>query len=247
MEPYYDDGRGIQIFLGDCRDVLPLLEKDSVDLLVTDPPYAVSVAGIGRWEMRYGRTTDLDFFPGDTDWVAMTATVTEAVGAAREKLASHGSAYVWCSHRQLGPLTALFEGDGWSTRFLVWAKECPVPPAPGSGWPNAAELCLYSYRKGRRWQYPGVCPVRSNVITADAYRFGQPGKVAHPTQKPLAVLVPLLEASSQPGDIVLDCFAGSGSTLVAAKMLGRRAIGIEIDERYCQLAADRLRQEVLAL
>jgi len=237
---------GITLYCGDCRDVLPLLEAPA-DLLLTDPPYAVSKSGVGRWEMRYGRTDDLDFFDGDTDWPAMTRTVLEAVNLAVRKLEKHGSAYMWLGHRQFGPVAADLEAAGWSTRFLVWSKVCPVPPAPGSGWPSAAELCLYAYRPGRRWAYSGVPPMRSNVLLADGYRHGNPGKVDHPTQKPLAVLTPLIEASTSDGDTVLDPFVGSGSTLIVAKNLGRSAIGIEIEPRYCEIAVKRLRQEVLAL
>jgi site-specific DNA-methyltransferase (adenine-specific) len=72
------------------------------------------------------------------------------------------------------------------------------------------------------------------------------GYAEHPTQKPLAIIAPLLEYSCPSGGTVLDCFAGSGSTLLAAKESGRRAIGIEIEERYCEIAAKRLSQEVFA-
>jgi site-specific DNA-methyltransferase (adenine-specific) len=73
------------------------------------------------------------------------------------------------------------------------------------------------------------------------------GEAEHPTQKPLGILAPLLEYSLRPGGVVLDPFAGSGSTLVAAKLRGARAIGIEIEERYCEIAVRRLAQEVLPL
>ena len=73
------------------------------------------------------------------------------------------------------------------------------------------------------------------------------GHAQHPTQKPVGIVTPLIEYSCPPDGVVLDPFAGSGTTLVAAKRLGRKAIGIEIEERYCEIAADRLRQKVLAL
>jgi site-specific DNA-methyltransferase (adenine-specific) len=80
---------------------------------------------------------------------------------------------------------------------------------------------------------------------ADSYRYGAPGKTGHPTQKPLPTITPLILVSTEPGDLVLDIFAGSGTTLVAAKANGRRAIGIEVNEEYAEMAADRLRQGVL--
>ena len=86
---------------------------------------------------------------------------------------------------------------------------------------------------------------KSNVLSQDAYRFGKPGKVDHPTQKPLGCISPLIYASSFKGDLILDPCVGSGTTLRAAKDLSRRAIGIEIEERYCEIAANRLAQEVL--
>jgi len=235
---------GISLLHADCRDVLPLLEPGSVDLVLTDPQYGISMEGVS-YEHRPGKgTRSFDFFDNDTPDEA-NAVAMAAHAMSLPLMTESGSAYWWCGHWTFGPLVAAYRAAGWNTRFLVWAKKCPTPPPPGSGWPSAAELCVYAFRKGRTWTHTGTNAPVSNVILADSYRCGQPGKVAHPTQKPFAVVKPLLGASSINGQLVLDPFCGSGTTLRAAKDLGRRAIGIEIEERYCEIAASRLRQEVL--
>ena len=241
MKPYYESD-GITIYHGDCRDILPTLGK--VDLVLTDPPYSVSVAGAVHHGAHEGRgSRNLDFFEGDDDWAKMTRVVVEAVALASEHLEENGSLYCWCGHRQFGQIVAHLEGSGFSSRFLVWAKACPAPPPPGSGWPSGAELCVFGYRPGKHWD--NAATPRSNVLVADSFRHGQPGKVDHPTQKPLDVIAPLLEVSCPRGGTVLDPFMGSGTTLVAAKRLGLKAIGIEIEKRYVDIAVKRLAQRVL--
>jgi DNA modification methylase len=233
---YYSDDY-VTLWHGDCREILPRLP--SVDLLLTDPPYGVSSE---RSYVKKGRkgTRNFDFFAGDRDWDAMTQGVVERLALAASKAPT---AYVWCGHKQFGQIEALFADLGWKTKFLVWRKECPIPAPPGTGYDSAAELCVYAFQEGRKWIKARPNP--SNVIDADSYRHGQPGKVDHPTQKPLAtVTVPML-ASTEPDDVVLDPFAGSGTTLVAAKQFGRRAIGVELEERYCEVIAKRLAQDVL--
>lgn len=247
--PYYATNR-VTLYHGDSLEILPRFDPGQIDLLLTDTPFAVSKAGSvhkmarahgGEKVGRIGRR--LDFFEGDTDWASMTALVRRVIGLSASLLAPHGSLYVWTGHRIFGGLVEDLEGAGWSTRFLVWAKAHPVPPPPGAGWPSGAELCLYAYRSGRKWRYTPRDVPRSNVFVADAFRHGQPGKTGHPTQKPLGVIDPLLLASTDPDDLVLDPFCGSGTTLVSALRHGRRAIGIERDERYCEMAARRLQAE----
>jgi site-specific DNA-methyltransferase (adenine-specific) len=228
------------LYLGDCREILPTLPK--VDAVVTDPPYSISTPGVGRWEQRYGRTPgDLDFFEGDDDWEGMATKVCEAVALATALLEAHGSVYVWCGHRQFGRIISQLEAAAWSTRFLVWSKMHPVPAAPGAGWPSGAELCVYGYRSGRRWAWR-TCPFASNVFVADGFRFGKPGKVDHPTQKPIEVIDPLIRASSFRDDMILDPFMGSGTTGVAAIKLGRKFIGIEIEPKYFDIACRRIEE-----
>lgn len=242
MKPYYQDGT-VTLYHGDCREILPTLGP--VDALITDPPYSISQAGVTHENRKGKGTRNFDFFEGDDDWAAMTTLVSEAIGQAAALIPSAGSAYVFCGHRQFGPIVEILEAAGWSTRLVVWAKKCPAPAPPGSGWPSAAELCVYAYRPGRVWNHGGGEGPASNVLTFDSYRHGQPGKVDHPTQKPLGLMTTLLLASTLPGDLVLDPFAGSGSTLRAAKDLGRRAVGVEKEERFCAIAAERMGQEVL--
>jgi site-specific DNA-methyltransferase (adenine-specific) len=235
---------GVAVWLGDCRDVLPLVGK--VDAVVTDPPYSVSLKGSsGQWTKKgNGGTRKLSFFEGDDDWSAMTGLVSDAI---RSSISSGPhSVYVWCGHRQIGAITEQLEAAGYSTRFIVWKKTCPAPAPPGSGYMSAAEICLYGYRAGRPFRSGQV----SNVIEADSYRFGQPGKVDHPTQKPLKTIEPFIRTSTRDDDVVLDPFMGSGTTGVACVQLGRKFVGIEIEPKYfdiaCRRIADELRRPRLA-
>ncbi len=237
MSLYYSDDH-VTLYHGDCADVIPSLP--AVDLLLTDPPYSVSTSKPFTRRNRKG-TRNFDFFAGDQEWAVMTAAVVDRVTAAAEKARA---AYVWCGHRQFGPLVEWFEGGGWSTRPVVWRKRCPIPAPPGVGFDSAVELCVYAFREGRKWTAPTGqrCP---NVIDADGYRHGRPGKEDHPTQKPPQTVEYPLLLSTEPGDLVLDPFAGSGTTLRIAKDNGRKAIGVEIEERYCEVIARRLAQDCL--
>jgi DNA modification methylase len=243
MKPYYDHA-GITIYCGDSRQVIPELDLSGVSCVIADPPFGVSMPGVIHTGPAGGQGRKFDFFECDHDWEDMKKTwievLTKCIAAK-----SITSIYSWVGHRQFGSTIELLESSGFQTRFLVWAKKVPVPPPPGTVYPSGAELCVYGWRHGRTWTHDGKHPPPNNVITADSLRHGQPGKVDHPTQKPGAVISPLILASTNPGDLILDPFLGSGTTLVVAKNLGRRAIGIELEEKYCKIAVDRLRQEIL--
>lgn len=223
MKPYYEDD-ACTIYHGDCREAVEWL---AADVLVTDPPYGIAYVGVEGGHARRGRkATTGGAFVGVT--IAHDADL-----AARDQVLA-----IW------GDRPALVFGS-WkvprptATRcLLTWEKGEHV----GMGdlalpWrPNTEEVyVLGSGFAGHR---------SSSVLRYNAISPNFTAR-AHPTQKPVDLMRDLI-AKCPPG-VVADPFMGSGSTLRAAKDLGRKAIGVELDERYCEAAARRLSQEVLDL
>jgi site-specific DNA-methyltransferase (adenine-specific) len=231
MTPYYEQS-GVTIYHGDCRDVLPTLPD--ADLVLTDPPYGLAD---GSAVVRKNSTVIEDW-----DDAGHNAVVEDWRGCLRcapdaclvEFMGAHlaGEDRVRAGH----------VATGWTPwrRYLLVKRAPPPTPRPTfvSGW----EAAGVSFRGQRRWYGGGATPDRWIGMTPNRLNVGE-----HPTEKPLAPLRMLVTALSPPSALVVDPFAGSGTTLVAAKALGRRAIGIEIEERYCEIAARRLSQEVLPL
>lgn len=156
MKPYYEHG-GITIFHGDCRRVFEYI-AEIADCVVTDPPYAISVAGSVHVGQPGGGSRRLDFFPGDSDWTATVAMWIEALQASLRRLSPSGSVYAWVGHREFGPTVACLEERGFNTRPIAWVKKCPAPPPPGSGWPSGFEMGVFGSRPGRIWTHDGTKP-----------------------------------------------------------------------------------------
>lgn len=229
MTPYYSEA-GITIFHGDCREVLPTLPK--VDLVLTDPPYGTQHlgGGYGRRQLhstdgRLGRTI-ID----DEDLGALMGTAALLYRA----LAEQAVLVSFCAPRRMIETAQIFQLAGF-TYFghAIWDKG-----APGLGY--TVRYChedILLFKKGTP-----ATPERAimSIIRGSVQRANTARR--HPHEKPQAVWNHM--ARIHPGTI-LDPFMGSGSVLVAAKSLGRTAIGIEIEELYCEYASERLRQDVL--
>lgn len=222
MQPYYDDGQ-ITIYHGDCRDVLPTLAPGSVDLVLTDPPYGIALANHGR----------LDGHRTDRDWT---------VNGDRDQ--EVGNAILALCEQKVWPIIAFASPKNpWSGHWrqhLVWDKG----PAVGGGGDT---MMCWKFD----WELLQVRAVPSLIGQRDSsvlrYWVGPQDSQLHPCQKPVPLLRYLIGKACPSGGVVLDPFCGSGSTLRAAKDLGRKAIGIEIEERFCEVAVGRLAQTAMAL
>ena len=225
MSVYYEDDL-VTLHLGDCLQVTEWLDAD---VLVTDPPYGaqmVSFAGGGGRNPKHGRNSNGGRTPN-----AIQGDLTPAARDQALALWGNRPSVVFGSWRVERPPAV--------RSLLIWHKEGAYSgPLNAAFFNNHEEVYIIGDGAWRK----SAPPLRS-VITTTEHRGSSSRDTGHPTSKPIG-LMELLIDRCPPGTIA-DPFAGSGSTLIAAKYEGRKAIGVEIDEAYCELIARRLSQDTL--
>lgn len=219
MSLYYQDDH-VRLFHGDCREVTEWL---SADVLVVDPPYGIDI------HFNHRRQIANDGDAGLRDWILAEW------GASRPALVFGR----WDTSRPVATRRRLVwdKGDtpGKGDLTFPWGTSDEEIYVLGSDWPRVVPA-------GRRRE--GNQPARfPSVVRVPPYNSQSADRPDHPTPKPVVLLEYLLRPC--PPGVVADPCAGSGPTLVAAKLLGRHAIGVEIEERYCEIAARRLAQDTL--
>lgn len=238
--PYYSDD-SVTLYLGDAIEVMSELDAEAVDVVLTDPPYSSGGKRENARSVRQSMIRSLD----NDDWIRGDAMSTNGYVHLlrtcglqwRRVLRRGGHALVFTDWRMSSHLSAALESaDLRQLPMLVWDKDIL---GMGAVFRNQHEFIVHTSvgmpRPPQRRDVP-------NVLRARSIRGG-----THPTEKPETLLRTLLSVVAPPGGVVLDPFAGSGSTLTAARSLGMPAIGIEIDERYCEVIAQRLEQGVMDL
>ena len=213
----YLDSSINQVIEGDCIEVMKHLPEACVDLVLTDPPYLVG------YTPRDGRRVDGD----NTD-----AWLKPAFAEVSRVLKDGGfciSFYGWNRAEQF--LAAWREAELRPVGHFVSVKQYPSSQRLTRRQHEQAYLLAKGY------------PETSAATISDVLDWEYTGNRLHPTQKPLCTLLPLIVAFSKPHELVLDPFCGSGSTLLAAKLLARRYIGIDVDSQHCNTARRRLVEE----
>jgi adenine-specific DNA-methyltransferase len=208
-----------RVIAGDCVEVLPQMPDASVDLVVTDPPY------LARYQSRDGRRVTNDDRDG---WLEPAFRELSRVLKPDRFCVSF---YGW--HQADRFLRAWRRAGFRPVGHLVWVKDYHS----NERFLRYSHEAAYLLAKGD--------PPKPAIALRDVLEWQYTGNELHPTQKPVMALLPLIMAYSQVGDIVLDPFAGAGSTAVAAQALGRHFIGIELEPTYAQVASDRVMREAL--
>ena len=246
--PYQD-----RILRGDCLERLREVADASVDLVFADPPYNLQLGGgLTRPDQSEvdGVTDAWDQFES---FQAYDAFCRAWLAECRRVLKPDGALWVIGSYHNIFRLgTAVQDLGFWIQNDVVWVKTNPMPNFRGTRFANAHETLIWAGRsKTSRltFNYHSMKAANEDVqmrsdwelpLCTGAERLKKDGRKAHPTQKPEALLHRVLTATTNPGDIVLDPFFGTGTTGAVARRLGRRFIGIERDEAYADEAEARI-------
>ncbi len=226
-----------------CTDALTYLsslKNNSVDLVLTDPPYIISkdtgfhsvVTGVERFSV------SMDYGEWDKTEVGKHhKLLADCCAEWYRVLKSGGTCIIWYDYKKLQTIIELMEAAGFKQiRIIIWKKTNPVPLNSSVNYlSNAFEMAVLGVKKGK--------PTFHSKYDSGVYEYPIPrdgGKRIHPTQKSIKLTQELIEKHSNPGDTVLDTFAGSATHLAAALRCGRKAVGCEIDASYFELANRRL-------
>lgn len=234
MKPYYQDDL-VTLFHGDSREGLATMADRSVSVVITDPPYSERTHEGTRSNSDRAKGHGNRVLSGSFGFDSITVDELEQALVQMGRVSSgwvvatldykHAFHFDWRPPEGLRML-----------RVGVWVKPNPMPQIsgdrPGQGW----EAIAFMHRDDLRPKWNGGG--RSGV-----WHSATSQNIGHPTAKPLSMIRDWVSLFSNVGDTILDPYAGSGTTLRAASDLGRKAIGYEIDERYCEVAAKRLGQQ----
>ena len=227
------------IYNQDCFDFLPTIEDESINLVLIDPPYEVSRDTNFQSGKETGFDVDrfrisMDFGKWDSDFSGLDRIIKECYRVLKQG----GTIICFYDLWKITTLKEYFENSGFNQiRFIEWVKTNPVPINSKLNYlTNSREIALTAVKCGN--------PTFHSEYDNGIYRFPichDYGRF-HPTQKPLELIEKLILKHSNPGDIVMDCFSGSGTTAVAACVNGRDFICCEIDKEYYEKSVKRLKE-----
>lgn len=248
------DAKIDQILEGECVEVMKTLPDESIDLVFADPPYNLQLGGdLHRPDNSKVDAVDNDWdqIGGFDDYDLFTWGWLEQ---ARRVLKPNGAIWVIGSYHNIFRVGGILQDAGfWVLNDIIWRKSNPMPNFKGTRFTNAHETLIWAAKTkdGKpTFNYAAMKALNDGVqmrsdwtlpICSGGERLKDAeGKKAHPTQKPESLLHRVLLSTTNPGDVVLDPFFGTGTTGAAAKRLGRHFIGIERDPTYADVARDRL-------
>ena len=220
-----------EVYNMDCMEGLKLLDDNSIDLVVIDPPYLLNLN-------KTKNTTSCNRYANDLLKLkdGFDLKVLDILIQKMKKI----NIYIYCSKRQVKDILNYFSDKNCNHEILTWHKQNPSPLTNNNYLPDT-EYILFFREKGVK--------LYGNYHTKRKYYISGTNQVdkkkyKHPTIKPLQLIEYHIENSSREGDVVLDCFCGSGTTLVGAINKNRKFIGFEIDKEYYEIAKKRVNEAI---
>lgn len=244
-----------KVLLGDCIESMESLPEGSVDMIFADPPYNLQLGG----DLHRPNNTKVDAVDNDWDQFESFKAYDEFskrwMKAARRLLKPDGTMWVIGSYHNIFRVGSMLQDLGfWMLNDVIWRKTNPMPNFRGRRFTNAHETMIWVAKDKDaryRFNYEAMKALNDDLqmrsdwtlpICSGKERLKKDGVKAHPTQKPESLLYRVILSSTEPGDIVLDPFFGSGTTGAVARKLGRNWIGLEQDPEYAQIAEARIKR-----
>ncbi|MCE2688123.1 MAG: site-specific DNA-methyltransferase [Rickettsiales bacterium] len=224
-----------QLINGDCFVELKNIPDNSIDLILTDPPYNLGEYSTGNMNFSWRKSINNDIANWDKgfDPEMIKDDFLRVIKPT-------ANIFVFCSYNLIGRWHSLFDPIFDSFQFFIWHKTNPVPKFRKAGFLNSCEVILCMWNKNHIWNFGKQNEMHNffeSPICMGEERLKDP---VHPTQKPIKLLKHLIKIASNEGSTILDPFMGVGSTGVASLEMGRDFIGIEIDSNYFNAASKRI-------
>ena len=216
---------------GDCYKAIKDIPDKSIDLVYIDPPYLVKNMGAGGGMLKNEKRKK-----GYEEVNKLMQGIDYSIFDELKRVMKEIYIYIWCSKEQIQDIINYWNNDSITYEILVWCKTNPTPFCKNTWLPDV-EYCLLFRKKGTKLNDGYKLKSKwylSPTNTKDRKKY------KHPTIKPLELVERHILHSTEEGDTVLDCFMGSGTTGVACKKLNRNFIGIELDEKYFNIAKERI-------
>ena len=219
-----------KIYNEDCMVGMRMIDDESCDAVITDPPFNISVKN--NFHTLKGRK-GIDFGEWDKDF-----DLVSWLEIALKKLTSGGNIIIFSAWRNMGQISDFLESNDCLIKELVmWNKSNPMPRNRDRLYVTSCEFALWA-TKGKGWTFNRQRNTYENTIFT--YPIVNKKERIHPTQKPVKLMEDIIKIHTKENDLILDPFIGSGTTALAAMNTNRNFIGFEIDKRYFDLSIERI-------
>lgn len=226
-----------RLYFQDNREVFKTIPDNSIDLILTDPPYNIAKYSTGNINLPNRTPLNNDL----ASWDNIEVKQEEYLESFKRILKPTGNIFIFTTFNSIGKWHSIFDHHFDTSQFMIWHKKNPTPNIFKKGFLNSCEMIICFWNKGHTWNFSKQQEMHNFIespICMGKERWTNP---KHPTQKPVKILKHIIEIASNPNDVVFDPFMGVASTAIAALELKRKFYGCEISKEYYEASVDRVK------